>query len=191
MTTTINFSDRDWRGNISNEYETNITGNITSTDAYTPIHFGQTSGTFQPYEIRIAGNATSPASFGANPVDKTLFLELVIMQRSQVPSGPAARIPIIKWRPSETSTIRDTNGIIVIPINTIIPDGDLWFRICSSSGTFTAADFVVTLVQTSKTNPITSFAFFNTTNNLYSTAGGNANSVQILPASTSGMVEFT
>ena len=195
MVTEINFNSRDWKGNAIGKFQTNITGNITSTSAYIPVNFGSDISTQLPYELRICGNATSPASFGANPIDKTLFLEFILVPRTQPPSATAdsgIRIPIIKWRPSETSTVRDTNGIIHIPINPITPEGDLWIRVSSNSGTFTAADILVTMVNTSKVNTFSSFAWFNTTNNLYATANvASANSVETLAASTNGMVEFT
>jgi len=185
----------DWKGNATSQYDVNITGSITSTGAYIPINFGSDINNSLPYEIRVAGNATSPGSFGANPVDKTLFLELIIMERTRVPSAAAdsgVRIPIIKWRPSETSTIKDTDGVITIPLSTIQPEGDLWLRISSNSGTFTAADFTVTTLLMTKTNAIDSFAYYNTTNNLYATATtASANSVEELAASTLGYTEFT
>lgn len=199
MTTAINFSDRDWRGRPVATEIRNVTGSITTYGNWTLANIGGLNNIYPAYMIEVAGNATSPASFGAgDPDDTALYLEIAILRNGETLSSTTQGIikfPIIKWLPSQTSTVKETVGVRSINLNTLVPRGNVFYRLSSNyfSGlTFTNANFTVVVARTTKDNFGSELAFFNTTNNLTTItglAGGRTNTIQEIPASTTGYME--
>lgn len=197
MTTTINFSDRDWRGRPIATERRNVTGSITHNGNWTVLNVGGLNDIYPLHMIEVMGNATSPASFGGtDPDDTAIYLDIAITQNGAPPPSTGSaliRYPIIKWLTSQTSTVKETVGVRNINLNTINPRGNIYYRLSSNpSLTFTSANFLVVPIRTTKDNFPSEVSFFNTTNNLTTitgVAGGNTNTVQEIPASTTGYFE--
>lgn len=194
MATEISFSNRDWKGLLADGSQLNFTGNATTSSSWVQLDIGGLNN-FPTLKLIVTGSATSPASFGSNPSDKVLYLEV-----SHAPRGLevgasviTSKHPLIKWQPSQTSTVREIITPIEIYLNTSGRiDGNVFIRIISNSGTFTNLDMSVQVLRNFADIAFSPISSFSTTNNLYNTSGnGNANSVEELPSSTSGYVEST
>lgn len=193
MATEISFSNRDWKGLLNTKGAYNFTGNVDTSSPWVELDVGGLSNQ-AVLKLITTGNATSPASFGSNPVDKILFLEVKQVPRggTSSSSGATAKYPLIKWQPSQTSTVRE----IVTPIETYLNtsgrvDGNIFIRIVPESGTFTSLDMCVYALRNNSSLIFSPIALFTTTNNLYANTGsGSANSVEEIASSTAGYVEY-
>jgi hypothetical protein len=192
--TPIYFSDRDWAGLLLTKGTYNFTSNITTSTDYTEIQVGGLANLFPAQVLQISGQATSPASFGSNPSDRVIYLEVTQTPRGTLfDSGSAitARYQILKWKVGETSTVKE----LTIPLNIFLntfnrTDGNIWVRLVSGNGTFTAVDMALNVLGNSN-SVFPSVAPVTTTNNLRSiTTSASTNTVQEIPTSTAGYIEF-
>lgn len=195
MVTEVQFLDRDWSGQPQFKSSTNFTSNINNATPWTCIQVGGLNNTYPTIKLVTLGEATSPASLGSNPADRAIYLEVKYVPRGEdnTGSGVTMKFPLLKWKSGETTTQKE----ITTPIESFLntdgqTDGNIFIRLVANTAiTFTNVDMFVAAYGTNKSN-FASEATTSTTNNIYNTdSNGRANSVEEIPSSTAGYVEFT
>lgn len=196
MTIQSSFRDRDHEGLLVTSNFYNYTTNITGSPGWTQIQIGGPANTSIKKEIRVVGGATSPASLGSNPDDNAIYLEVRHTPRGQdFNSGSAIshKIPLVKWIAGETSTARSMSTPAVVDLNTYgTVDGNIYIRLIGGDTglTFTSVDFVV-CTYGNNTTVFNAVAPTSETNNIRSTgAAATGNTVNEIPSSTAGWVQF-
>lgn len=195
MTIQSSFRDRDHEGLLVSGGNFNFTDNVVENPDWLCIQIGGSSNTFPKKRLEVTGELTSPGSFGSNPDDRIVFLDVRHTPRGDDYNAPTAITEshqILKFKDGEVSTEKEIATPIVIDLNTYgRTDGNIYIRIRANDGiTYTAVDMTVTAFGNS-TAVFTKEAPTSETNNLRSTAvNGACNTVEEIPSSTAGYVEF-
>lgn len=196
MTQEVNFSDRDFEGLLIGLGDYAFTSDVNEDSAWTQIQVGGENNSFPVIALEVTGEATSPSSFSSNPKDRQLYLEVKQVARgagSANLSGVSAKYAIIKWKDGEVSTEKEAATPVKIFLNTYNRvDGNIFVRVVSenSGTTFTNLDINVATFGI-YSNKFAVEAVTSLTNNFHSTgANASANTVEAIPASSTGYVEF-
>lgn len=198
MTKQANFRDRDWDGLLINSGKYNfVEASLTNSQEWFCIQVGGPANIFPKKKLTVMGKATSPASLSATDIkENTLYLQVKHVPRGHDFDSASAKTqdyPILNWSNSETSTEQKIDTPIEIDLNTYgRTDGNIWIRFTPDDGgiTFTDTAFVV-CTYGNDSGVFTKESPTSETNNLKATGvNGVGNTVNEIPSSTAGYIEF-